>query len=251
MSALYRIAFSEHDKVRLSSNDVVVLSSSAIPGNEKLVGKIINALVRAGVKVVNDSVEDVHVSGHACAEELKLLMALLKPKFLMPVHGEYRHLYACKDLGEYMGIPSSNIFVSEIGRVLEVGKRSAGFAGEVPSGKVLVDGAGIGDIGSVVLRDRRHLAEDGLVVVVATVDTDAGLIVSGPDIVSRGFVYVKESEDLMREVRRIAEQSINRMIEKKVKDWAHIKSVIRDDLAKFIFKETKRKPMILPVIMDL
>ena len=251
MSALYRIAFSEHDKVRLSSNDVVVLSSSAIPGNEKLVGKIINALVRAGVKVVNDSVEDVHVSGHACAEELKLLMALLKPKFLMPVHGEYRHLYACKDLGEYMGIPSSNIFVSEIGRVLEVGKRSAGFAGEVPSGKVLVDGAGIGDIGSVVLRDRRHLAEDGLVVVVATVDTDAGLIVSGPDIVSRGFVYVKESEDLMREVRRIAEQSINRMIEKKVKDWAHIKSVIRDDLAKFIFKETKGKPMILPVIMDL
>ena len=251
MSALYRIAFSEHDKVRLSQNDVVVLSSSAIPGNEKLVGKIINALVRAGVKVVNDSVEDVHVSGHACQEEIKLLMALLKPKFLMPVHGEYRHLYACKDLGEYMGIPSSNIFVSEVGRVLEVGKKTAAFAGEVQSGKVLVDGAGVGDIGSVVLRDRRHLSEDGLVVVVATVDTDARSIVSGPDIVSRGFVYVKESEDLMREVRKVAETSINRLIEKRVKDWAHIKSVIRDDLAKFIFKETKRKPMILPVIMDL
>ena len=251
MSALYRIAFSEHDKVRLSPNDVVVLSSSAIPGNEKLVGKIINALVRAGVKVVNDSVEDVHVSGHACQEEIKLLMALLKPKFLMPVHGEYRHLYACKDLGEYMGIPSSNIFVSEVGRVLEVGKKTASFAGEVQSGKVLVDGAGVGDIGSVVLRDRRHLSEDGLVVVVATVDTDSRSIVSGPDIVSRGFVYVKESEDLMREVRKVAETSINRLIEKRVKDWAHIKSVIRDDLAKFIFKETKRKPMILPVIMDL
>ena len=251
MSALYRIAFGEHDKVKLTTRDVVVLSSSAIPGNEKLVGKIINALVHAGVRVVNDSVEDVHVSGHACAEELKLLMALLKPKFLMPVHGEYRHLYACKDLGEYMGIPASNIFVSEIGRVLEVDKKSAAFAGEIPAGKVLVDGAGVGDIGSVVLRDRRHLSEDGLVVVVATVDTDSRSIVSGPDLVSRGFVYVKESEELMREVRRTAEQSITRLIEKKVTDWAHIKSVIRDDLAKFIFKETKRKPMILPVIMDL
>ena len=251
MSALYRIAFSEHDKVRLSASDVVVLSSSAIPGNEKLVGKIINALVRAGVKVVNDSVEDVHVSGHACQEEIKLLMALLKPKFLMPIHGEYRHLYACKDIGEYMGIPSSSIFVSEVGRVLEVDKKSARFAGEVPSGKVLVDGSGVGDIGSVVLRDRRHLSEDGLVVVVATVDTDSRSIVSGPDIVSRGFVYVKESEDLMREVRKVAELTINRLIEKRVRDWAHIKSVIRDELAKFIFKETKRKPMILPVIMDL
>ena len=251
MSALYRIAFGEHDKVKLTTRDVVVLSSSAIPGNEKLVGKIINALVHAGVRVVNDSVEDVHVSGHACAEELKLLMALLKPKFLMPVHGEYRHLYACKDLGEYMGIPASNIFVSEIGRVLEVDKKSAAFAGEIPAGKVLVDGAGVGDIGSVVLRDRRHLSEDGLVVVVATVDTDSRSIVSGPDIVSRGFVYVKESEELMREVRRTAEQSITRLIEKKVTDWAHIKSVIRDDLAKFIFKETKRKPMILPVIMEI
>ena len=251
MSALYRIAFSEHDKVKLSVNDVVVLSSSAIPGNEKLVGKIINALVRAGVRVVNDSVEDVHVSGHACSEEIKLLMSLLKPKFLMPIHGEYRHLYACKDIGEYMGIPQQNIFVGEIGRVLEFTKKTAKWNGEVPSGKVLVDGSGVGDIGSVVLRDRRHLSEDGLVVVVATVDLKSRLLVSGPDIVSRGFVYVKESEELMREVKKIAEESLERLFAKRIGDWAQIKGALRDDLAKFIFKETKRKPMILPVIMDI
>ena len=251
MSALYRIAFSEHDKVKLIPGDVVVLSSSAIPGNEKLVGRIINALIKSGVKVVNDSVEDVHVSGHACSEEIKLLMALLKPKFLMPIHGEYRHLYANKEIGEFMGIPSQNIFVSEIGRVLEVDKKSARFAGEVQSGKVLVDGAGVGDIGSIVLRDRKHLAEDGLVVVVATIDFEGGYIVSGPDIVSRGFVYVKESEDLMKQVKSIAEQSINRILEKDIRDWAQIKGLIRDDLAKYIYRETKRKPMILPMIMDI
>ena len=251
MSALYRIAFSEHDRVKLTPNDVVVLSSSAIPGNEKLVGKIINALIKSGVKVVNDSTEDVHVSGHACSEEIKLLMALLKPKFLMPIHGESRHLYACREIGEYMGIPTENIHIGEIGRVLEVDKKSAKFTSIVPSGKVLVDGAGVGDIGSVVLRDRKHLAEDGLVVVVATVDTDSRLIVSGPDIVSRGFVYVKESEELMQRVKKVAEQSIERLLSKRVSDWAQIKGVIKDDLAKFIFKETKRKPMILPVIMDM
>ncbi len=249
MSALYRIAFSEHDKVKLSSRDVVVLSSSAIPGNEKLVGRIINALIRSGVRVVNDSVEDVHVSGHACREEIKLLMGLLRPKYFMPIHGEYRHLYANKDIAEFMGIPSENIFIAEIGKVLELDKRSCGFAGEVPAGKVLVDGSGVGDIGSVVLRDRKHLAEDGLVVVVATIDE--GLLVSGPDIVSRGFVYVKEAEELMRNCRAVAEQSINRILEKKINDWAHIKNIIRDDLAKYIFKETKRKPMILPIIMDI
>ena len=251
MSALYRIAFSEHDKVKLSPNDVVVLSSSAIPGNEKLIGRIINALIRSGVKVVNDSVEDVHVSGHACREEIKLLMALLKPKYFMPIHGEYRHLYANKEIAEFMGIPSENIFVAELGRVLELSRRGAGFAGEVNAGKVMVDGAGVGDIGSVVLRDRKHLAEDGLVVVVATVDIDDCMLVSGPDIVSRGFVYVKESEELMRRVKTVAEQSLQRILDKGINDWAHIKGMIRDDLAKFIYKETKRKPMILPVIMDI
>ena len=251
MSALYRIAFSEHDRVRLQPNDVVVLSSSAIPGNEKLVGKIINALVRSGVKVVNDSIEDVHVSGHACREEIKLLMALLKPKYVMPIHGEERHLFANKEIAEFMGISPENIFVSSVGRVLEIDKKGARFAGEVPSGKVLVDGAGVGDIGAVVLRDRRHLSEDGLVVVVATVDFDGKYIVSGPDIVSRGFVYVKEAEELIDEVRRIATDTIERALLGKSRDFNYIKGLIRDDVARFIYRETKRKPMILPVIMDI
>jgi len=251
MSALYRIAFSEHDKVKISPKDVVVLSSSAIPGNERLVGKIINALVKNGVKVVNDSTEDVHVSGHACREEIKLMMALLKPKYLMPIHGEYKHLYANKDIGEFMGIPSENIFISELGRVLEIDRKGARFNGSEPAGQVLVDGSGVGDIGSVVLRDRKHLSEDGLVVVVATIDMEDRMIVSGPDIVSRGFVYVKESEELMREAKTIAENSLMRAISKGYGDRAHIKGLIKDDLAKFIYKETKRKPMILPVIMDL
>lgn len=251
MSALYRIAFDGHDKVKINSNDVVVLSSSAIPGNEKLVGKIINALVKNGVKVVNDSTEDVHVSGHACRDEIKLMMALTKPKYFMPIHGEYRHLYANKEIAEFMGIPSENIFVSELGRVLEIDRKSARFNGSIPAGAVLVDGAGVGDIGSVVLRDRKHLSEDGLVVVVASIDAVGGFIVSGPDIVSRGFVYVKESEDLMRDAKRVAEISLEKSIGGGRRDYAGIKSAVRDDLAKFIFKETKRKPMILPIIMEV
>ncbi|MBR5139969.1 MAG: ribonuclease J [Clostridia bacterium] len=251
MSALYRIAFGEHDRVRVNPRDVVVLSSSAIPGNEKFVGKIINALVRCGVKVVNDSTEDVHVSGHACREEIKLMMALTRPKYFMPIHGEYRHLYANKEIAEFMGIPASNIFVSEIGKVFEMDKHSAAFNGSVTAGKVLVDGAGVGDIGSVVLRDRKHLAEDGLVVVVATIDIDDGIVISGPDIVSRGFVYVKESEELMRSARQVALDSLERALSRRIGDYTQIKTIIRDDLAKFIFSQTKRKPMILPVIMDV
>ena len=251
MSALYRMAFSEHDRVKLTSGDVVVLSSSAIPGNEKFVGKIINALVKNGVKVVNDSVEEVHVSGHACREEIKLMMSLLKPKYFMPIHGEARHLYANKEIAEFMGIPSQNIFISDIGKILEIDKKSASFAGIVPSGKVLVDGSGVGDIGSVVLRDRRHLAEDGLVVVVATVDFHSRYIVSGPDIVSRGFVYVKESEPLVEGARMAAETALERSLKARQIDYAQIKNNIRDELAKYIYKETKRKPMILPVLMDV
>lgn len=250
MSALYRIAFSDHDKVKITSNDIVVLSSSAIPGNEKLVGKIVNALIRNGVKVVNDSVEDVHVSGHACREEIKLLMALLKPKFVMPIHGEYRHLHACKQIAEFMGIPSTNVFVSEIGKILELDKKTAAFAGEVPSGRVLIDGSGVGDIGSVVLRDRKHLSEDGLVVVVASIDIRDGYVISGPDIVSRGFVYVKESGDLMMKTKEIAQAAIDKVLRVN-SDMMEIKNSIRDDVAKFIYKETKRRPMILPVIMDI
>ena len=251
MSALYRIAFDGHDKVKITPNDVVVLSSSAIPGNEKLVGKIINALVKNGVKVVHDSAEEVHVSGHACREELKLMMALTKPKYFMPIHGEYRHLYANKELAEFMGIPSENIFISEVGKVLEMDRKGVRFAGEVTAGNVLVDGSGVGDIGSVVLRDRKHLSEDGLVVVVATADFHDKYIVSGPDIVSRGFVYVKESEELMARAKKVAESALEKAIMKGGKDFAAIKGAVRDDLTKFFFKETKRKPMILTIIMGV
>ena len=251
MSALYRIAFDGHDKVKITPNDVVVLSSSAIPGNEKLVGKIINALVKNGVKVVHDSAEEVHVSGHACREELKLMMALTKPKYFMPIHGEYRHLYANKELAEFMGIPSENIFISEVGKVLEMDRKGVRFAGEVTAGNVLVDGSGVGDIGSVVLRDRKHLSEDGLVVVVATADLHDKYIVSGPDIVSRGFVYVKESEELMARAKKVAESALEKAIMKGGKDFAAIKGAVRDDLTKFFFKETKRKPMILTIIMGV
>ena len=252
MSALYRIAFGEHDKVKLTpGSDVVVLSSSAIPGNEKLVGKIINALAKNGVKVVNDSVDAVHVSGHACREEIKLLMALLKPKFFMPIHGEYRHLYANKEIGEFMGIPAQNIFVSECGKVLEVDKKSAKFNGTVPAGNVLVDGSGVGDIGSVVLRDRKHLAEDGLVMVVATVDIRGGYIISGPDIISRGFIYMKESEELLDEAKTIAFETLEKAISRRGGDRTQIKNSIRDELGRFFFKKTKRKPMVLSVIMEI
>ena len=250
MSALYRIAFSEHDRIKIMPGDVVVLSSSAIPGNEKLVGKIVNALIKNGVKVVNDSVEEVHVSGHACREEIKLLMALLKPKYYMPIHGEERHLYANKEIAEFMGIPAQNIFISEIGKVLELDRKGARFNGTIPSGKVLVDGSGIGDIGSVVLRDRKILSEDGLVIVVATVDTNGGYLVSGPDIISRGFVYVKESEELLERARKVTEATLSRSLSRGYDDRMQIKATMRDELAKFIFKETKRRPMILPIIME-
>ena len=251
MSALYRIAFSEHDRIKLMPNDVVILSSSAIPGNERLVGKIVNALVKNGVKVVNDSSEEVHVSGHACREEIKLLMALLKPKFFMPIHGEERHLYANKEIAEFMGIHSSNIFISEVGKVLELDRKSARFAGSVPSGKILVDGSSVGDIGSVVLRDRKHLAEDGLVVVVATVETTSRYIISGPDIVTRGFVYVKESEEFLERARGVAEQALAKAVSRKHEDRQQMKAQLRDELSKFIYKETRRRPMIIPIIMDI
>ena len=251
MSALYRIAFSEHDKVKISQNDVVVLSSSAIPGNEKFVGRIINALVKNGVRVVNDSTEDVHVSGHACREEIKLLMALLKPKYYMPIHGECRHLYAGKDIAEFMGIPSHHIFISEVGKVLELDRKGAAFAGSIPAGNVLVDGSGIGDIGSVVLRDRKHLSEDGLVIVVATVDLRGRYIITGPDIVSRGFVYVKESEALMDEAREVAMAALENAISRGPLDRAQIKGTVKEELARFILKKTRRKPMILPVLMEV
>lgn len=252
MSALYRMAFGEHDKVKLSASDVVVISASAIPGNEKLVGKIINALVKSGIKVLHDnSVLNVHVSGHACQEELKLMHALLHPKYFMPIHGEYRHLYAHKELAEFMGMPADRIFVSEIGKVLEVDADGARFHDTVPAGQILVDGAGIGDVGAVVLRDRKHLAEDGLIVAVATVDMKGCVLVSGPDLISRGFVYVKESTELMDDARAVARDALERALEGGVCDFAQLKGALRDDLSKYIYKKTKRNPMILSIIMDV
>ena len=252
MSALYRMAFGDHAQVTLGTNDLVVLSSSAIPGNEKLVGRIINELSKNGVSVLHDALVEVHVSGHACQEELKLLQALIKPKFFMPVHGEYRHLEANRQLALELGMDEKNIFISDIGKVLEVDRKSAKFVGTVPSGKVLVDGYGVGDVGNIVLRDRRHLAQDGLIVVVAAVDTDARLLLSEPDVVSRGFVYVRESEELMDEIRQLATQAILDCMERgKNVDRMELKTCVKDSLSKYLYAKTKRKPMVLPVITNI
>lgn len=252
MSALYRMAFGEHRDVRLDMNDVVVISSSAIPGNEKLVGRIINELCKIGVEVIHDASVEVHVSGHACQEELKLLQALVRPKYFMPVHGEYKHLAANRELALQMGMESKNIFITDIGNVLELDKSGARINGTVNSGRVLVDGYGVGDVGNIVLRDRLLLSQDGLIVVVATVSQDGGYIISGPDIVSRGFVYVRDSEDLMEEMRQIAVSSINSCLNGKSRtDWYQIKGRVKDDLSKFILGKTKRKPMIIPMIMNV
>lgn len=250
MSALYRMAFSERTPVTLGSNDVVVLSSSPIPGNEKLIGRIINELCRKGVNVLHDADAGLHVSGHACQEELKLMQALTKPLFFMPIHGEYRHLAANKELAESLGIDPCRIFISDIGKVLEIDRKGARFAGTVPAGRVMVDGYGVGDVGNIVLRDRRHLAEDGLLMIVAAIDFMSRTIISGPDIVSRGFVYVKESEELMDDVKRLA---VN-IIEEYLGAWGdidemQIKARLKEEISKYLFNETHRNPMILPVII--
>lgn len=250
MSALYRMAYSEHSQVTLGANDVVVLSSSAIPGNEKTVSRVINELSRRGVKVLNDSSMEVHVSGHACQEELKLMQALVKPKYFMPIHGEYRHLAANRELALSLGMNSNNIFISEIGRVLEIDRRSAKLSESVQSGNVLVDGDSVGDIGNIVLRDRKHLAQDGLVVIVASVDLGDRLLLSGPEVVSRGFVYVRESEELMEEVREVAITALFHSLRVRGKvDKMQVKNRVRDDVARFLTSKTKRKPMVLPIIL--
>lgn len=252
MSALYRMAFGEHAQVTLGTSDLVVLSSSAIPGNEKLVSNIINELIKNGVGVLHDSVVAVHVSGHACQEELKLMQALTKPTYFMPIHGEYRHLAANRELALDMGMSEKDIFISDIGKVLEIDKNGAKFNGTVPAGKVLIDGYGVGDVGNIVLRDRRHLSQDGLIVVVASIDFDAKLMLSGPDIVSRGFVYVRESESLMETARQIAVRAIEGELETQgMVDRMALKNRVKDDLSRFLYAQTKRKPMILPIIMNL
>ena len=250
MSALYRMAFSDHDKVVLSDKDLVVLSSSAIPGNEPLVGKIVNEMYRRGVNVYHDSSVEVHVSGHACQEELKLMHALTKPKYFMPVHGEYRHLIRHKELAESMGMSADRIFVSDIGKVIELSDDGAKFNGTVQAGKVLIDGSGIGDVGNIVLRDRKNLAENGLIIAVATVSLEEGILMSGPEIISRGFVYVRESEELMNGTKDIATRVLIDALDDGVREWNELKTILKNAITKYIFAKTKRKPVILPILLN-
>lgn len=251
MSALSRMASSEHDKITLGTDDVVIISASTIPGNEKLVTKVTNDLLKKGVTLLNDEVADVHVSGHACQEELKIIMMLTKPKYFVPMHGEYKHLKKNCNLAQEMGIDPQNTMIPEIGMCIEIGEDVFRSIERVPSGKVLVDGLGVGDVGSVVLRDRRHLAEDGIIIVVASVSMMEGEIISGPDIVSRGFVYVKESEELMDEVRKRANDTLQKCLDSGIDEWNVIKGKMKDVLTNYIYSITKRKPMILPIIMEV
>ncbi|MBQ9737295.1 MAG: ribonuclease J [Clostridia bacterium] len=251
MSALSRMAFSGHKKVNIEADDLVIISASPIPGNEKAISNVINELLKHGAEVIYESLADVHVSGHACQEELKIILALAKPKYFMPVHGEYKHLSRHRDLALQMGIPSKNIFMMENGNVLEVSKTSGKVTGTVPAGRVLVDGLGVGDVGNIVLRDRKHLSEDGIIIVVTTIDKDIKSVVAGPDIISRGFVYVREAEDLMESMREKAAEVLDECLNHNTFDWASLKAQLKNELGSFIFAKTKRKPMILPVIMDV
>ena len=251
MSALYRMAFSSHRQVDIQSGDRIIISASAIPGNEKAVSRIINELYRKGAEVVYEKSEGLHVSGHACQEELKIIHALCKPKFFIPVHGEQRHLQIHGKLATLMGVAAKNIRIAEIGSVIELSGRTCKINGTVPAGKVFVDGTGVGDVGSVVLRDRKHLAQDGMIVVCVNISGQDGSIVTGPDIITRGFIYVKESEDLMDELREVAMEAIERCHRKRVRDWTAVKTAIKNDLSGYLYKTTKRNPMILPVIMEI
>ena len=251
MSALYRMAFSTHKQVDIQAGDRIIISASAIPGNEKAVSRIINELYRKGAEVVYEKNEGLHVSGHACQEELKIIHALCKPKFFIPVHGEQRHLQIHGKLAVQMGVAAKNVRIAEIGSVIEFTGKTCKLNGTVPAGKVFVDGTGVGDVGSVVLRDRKHLAQDGMIVVCVNLSSQDGSVITGPDIITRGFIYVKESEDLMEELRSVAMEAIERCGRKRVRDWTAIKTAIKNDLSGYLFKTTKRNPMILPVIMEI
>ena len=251
LSALARMSTAEHRKVTIIPGDRVVISANPIPGNEKLVSRVINQLFKKGADVIYESLVDIHVSGHAYQEELKLLQALIKPKYFVPVHGEYRHLTQHAQLAEKMGVNKENIFIADIGTVLEFTKDSGRTAGTVVAGKVLVDGLGVGDVGNIVLRDRKHLSQDGLIVVVVTISKETGQVVAGPDIISRGFVYVRESEDLMEEARGVIKDALAKCEEKQITEWGTIKSEVRESLREFIYERTKRNPMILPIIMEI
>ncbi len=251
MSALYRMAFSSHRHVDIQAGDRIIISASAIPGNEKAVSRIINELYRKGAEVVYEKSEGLHVSGHACQEELKIIHALCKPKFFIPVHGEQRHLQIHGKLATRMGVPAKNIRIAEIGNVIELTGKTCKINGTVPAGKVFVDGTGVGDVGSVVLRDRKHLAQDGMIVVCVSISTQDGAVITGPDIITRGFIYVKESEELMEGLRTVAMEAIERCGRKRIRDWTAIKTAIKNDLSGYLYKTTKRNPMILPVIMEI
>jgi len=251
MSALWRMAYSDHKKVEITKGDLVIVSASPIPGNEKAISNVINELFKKGAEVIYKSLENTHVSGHACQEELKLMLSLVKPKFFIPVHGEYRHLKLHAGLAEQMGMDPKNIIISDIGKVIELGPNSVKQNASVPSGVVLVDGLGVGDVGNIVLRDRKHLAEDGIIVVVVTLDKKTGEVLAGPDVLSRGFVYVRESEDLMEEAKAVAKASLEKCAKKRVTDWTGIKSSLKNNMGDFIYTQTKRKPMIMPVIMEV
>ena len=251
MSALTRMAAGDHRKVKITQNDLVIISANPIPGNEKFVSKVIDDLMQIGAEVVYSALEDVHVSGHACQEEQKLIIALAKPKYFIPVHGEYRQLMAHAETALSMGIEQKNIILMSNGRVLEMDENEAKFTGSVPSGRVLVDGLGVGDVGNVVLRDRQHLSQDGLIIIVLTMDSTTGEVVAGPDVISRGFVYVKESESLMDDVKSVVRHEIKKCEERNIRDWSTIKSTVRENLKDYIFMKTKRNPMIIPIIMEV
>lgn len=251
MSALYRIAFNGHKKIEIVPGDRVIISASPIPGNEKGISTVINELFKKGAEVIYEKLADVHVSGHACQEELKLMLALTKPKYFVPIHGEFRHLRAHAEIAKQMGVASKNVVISDIGKTIEITEKTIKLGSSVPAGKVLVDGLGVGDVGSVVLRDRKHLAQDGLITVVVTLNSETGEIVAGPDIVSRGFIYVREAEDLMDELKQVAADAIDSCLDGNRTDWATMKSLLKNKLSDYLFQKTKRNPMILPVIMEI
>ena len=251
MSALTRMAFNTHRQVEIQAGDRVILSASAIPGNENAIGNVINELYRRDAEVVNERELPLHVSGHACQDELKIVHALVRPKYFIPVHGEQRMLKTHAKLARSMGMDPRNIIISDVGKVIEITQKNARINGTVPSGKVFVDGYGVGDVGAVVLRDRQHLAQDGMIVVVVSMSAEDGQVISGPDIITRGFVYVKESEALMDELRQVAVDALDSCQDRRIRDWSTIKSEIKGNLSGYLYKKTKRNPMILPVIMEV
>ena len=251
MSALTKMAFAEHRKVRITPNDYVIISATPIPGNEKMVGNVVNALMKSGVEVIYEKMYEVHVSGHACQEEQKLMMSLTNPKYFIPVHGEQKHLRKHASLAESMGMPVENIFIGDIGNSIELSSDGIKQVANVPAGDVYVDGYGVGDVGNIVLNDRKHLSNDGIVIVAATIDSQSGYVVAGPDIVSRGFVYVKDNEDLMNAAKNLANNIIDKMYDSKTRDWNTVKTKMRDEISKLMYEKTKRSPMVLPIFMEI